>query len=74
MTTATVAQGMRLELDDVRLKLDSVRDLPEGAGPIEFVKDFGDTSALMLTVASPKTPEVAIQSQAHELELAIRLA
>src|SRR5262245_64264033 len=59
------------ELDDVRLKLDSVRDLPEGAGPIEFVKDFGDTAALMLTVASPKTPEVAIRSQAHALEQAI---
>jgi multidrug efflux pump subunit AcrB len=62
------------ELDDVRLKLDSIRDLPEGAGPIEFVKDFGDTSALMLTVASPKTPEVAIQSQAQALERAIAQA
>ncbi len=62
------------ELDDVRLKLDSIRDLPEGAGPIEFVKDFGDTAALMLTVASPKTPEVAIQSQAQALERAIAQA
>jgi multidrug efflux pump subunit AcrB len=62
------------ELDDVRLKLDSIRDLPTGAGPIEFVKDFGDTAALMLTIASPKTPEVAIQSQAHELERAISQA
>ncbi|HEY8461116.1 MAG TPA: efflux RND transporter permease subunit, partial [Blastocatellia bacterium] len=62
------------ELDDVRLKLDGIRDLPEGAGPIEFVKDFGDTAALMLTVASPKTPEVAIQSQAQELERAIAQA
>ena len=42
------------EFDDIKLKLDSVRDLPEGAGPISFVKDFGDTAALMLTVASPK--------------------
>ena len=32
----------------------SIRDLPPGAGPIEFIKDFGDTAALMLTVASPK--------------------
>jgi multidrug efflux pump subunit AcrB len=59
------------ELDDVRLKLDSIRDLPEGAGPIEFVKDFGDTAALMLTVASPKAPDVAIQSQAQAVERAI---
>jgi multidrug efflux pump subunit AcrB len=52
------------ELDDVRLRLDTIRDLPEGAGPIEFVKDFGDTAALMLTVASPKVSEVALQSEA----------
>ena len=37
-----------------RLRLDAIRDLPEGAGPIQFIKDFGDTAALMLTVASPK--------------------
>jgi multidrug efflux pump subunit AcrB len=56
------------ELDDVRLKLDSIRDLPEGAGPIEFVKDFGDTAALMLTVASPKVNEIAIQSQTQAVQ------
>ena len=33
------------EFDDIKLKLDSVRDLPDGAGPIFFVKDFGDTTA-----------------------------
>ncbi|MGA9996352.1 MAG: efflux RND transporter permease subunit, partial [Pyrinomonadaceae bacterium] len=42
------------EFDDIRLKLDSIRDLPNGAGPVNFIKDFGDTAALMLTVASPK--------------------
>src|SRR5713226_5730637 len=36
------------------LKLNQIRDLPEGAGPIQFDKDFGDTATLMLTVASPK--------------------
>ncbi|MCI0388628.1 MAG: efflux RND transporter permease subunit [Acidobacteria bacterium] len=62
------------ELDDVRLKLDSIRDLPEGAGPIEFVKDFGDTSALMLTIASPKVNDVAIQAQAQAVGQAIARA
>ncbi len=62
------------ELDDIRLKVDSIRDLPEGAGPIEFVKDFGDTAALMLTVASPKVNEVAIQSQTQAVERAIAQA
>ena len=35
-------------------KLDSIHDLPSGARPINFIKDFGDTAALMLTVASPQ--------------------
>src|SRR5262245_42180154 len=34
------------ELDDIKLKLDGIHDLPEGAGPIDFIKDFGDTAAL----------------------------
>ncbi|MFZ0594479.1 MAG: efflux RND transporter permease subunit [Bryobacteraceae bacterium] len=41
------------EMDDVKLKLDSILSLPQGAGPILYVKDFGDTAGLMLTVASP---------------------
>lgn len=59
------------ELDDVRLKLDNIRDLPEGAGPIQFIKDFGDTAALMLTVASPKVNDVVIQAKALEIRRAI---
>src|SRR5258708_32947127 len=41
------------ELDDIALKLGTVTGLPEGTGPVNFIKDFGDTAALMLTVASP---------------------
>lgn len=33
------------EFDDIKLKLDSIHDLPDGAGPIVFVKDFGDTAS-----------------------------
>lgn len=39
---------------DVKIKLDKITDLPEGAGPINFNTDFGDTLAMMLTVASPR--------------------
>jgi multidrug efflux pump subunit AcrB len=53
------------EFDDIKLKLDSITDLPDGAGPIDFVKDFGDTSALMLTVASPKVSEDEIAARAQ---------
>ena len=54
------------EFDDIKGKLDSITDLPQGAGPIQFFKDYGDTAALMLTVASPKVDEVeiAVRSQA----------
>jgi multidrug efflux pump subunit AcrB len=62
------------ELDDVKLKLDSIRDLPDGAGPINFVKDFGDTAALMLTVASPKVSEVEIELRAKAIQPAIEQA
>jgi multidrug efflux pump len=41
------------EFDDIKVKLDALTDLPEGAGPIRYIKEFGETSALMLTVASP---------------------
>ncbi|HSE65479.1 MAG TPA: efflux RND transporter permease subunit, partial [Gemmatimonadales bacterium] len=50
--------------DDIALKLAAIRDLPEGAGPIQFIKDFGSTSALMLTVASPRVDEVQVALRA----------
>lgn len=59
------------EFDDIALKLDSITDLPEGAGPVKFIKDFGDTSALMLTVASPKVSEAEIDLRAKDMSEAI---
>src|SRR5580765_5398285 len=59
------------EFDDIALKLDSIKDLPDGAGPIQFIKDFGDTSALMLTVASPKVSDAEIDLRAKEVSEAI---
>src|SRR5262245_47813962 len=58
------------EFDDIRLKLDSIHDLPQGAGPVEFIKDFGDTAALMLTVASPRADEVLIAQRARAVRQA----
>lgn len=55
------------EFDDIALKLNSV-SLPGGAGPISFIKDFGDTSALMLTVASPLVDEKEIAVRARFLQ------
>ncbi|MBV9929199.1 MAG: efflux RND transporter permease subunit [Acidobacteria bacterium] len=59
------------EFDDIALKLDSIKDLPDGAGPIQFIKDFGDTSALMLTVASPKVSDAEIDLRAKDVGEAI---
>jgi hypothetical protein len=59
------------EFDDIALKLDSIKDLPDGAGPVQFIKDFGDTSALMLTVASPKVSEAEIDLRAKSVSEAI---
>src|SRR5215468_6165016 len=55
------------EFDDFKVKLDSITDLPEGAGPIQYIKEFGETSALMLTVASPPASEAQIQLLSDEI-------
>jgi multidrug efflux pump subunit AcrB len=58
------------ELDDIRQKMGEVQ-LPEGAGPVQFLKDFGDTEALMLTVASPKANDIEIDLRARQIRAAI---
>jgi multidrug efflux pump subunit AcrB len=59
------------EFDDIKLKLDAITDLPKGAGPINFVKDFGDTAALMLTVGSPLVSETELELRGRSLQRAI---
>ena len=60
--------------NEMDLKLRSITDLPKGAGPIQFFSGFGDTAALMLTVASPRESEVAISLRAREIAAAIKAA
>jgi multidrug efflux pump subunit AcrB len=59
------------EFDDIKLKLDAIDDLPKGAGPINFVKDFGDTAALMLTVASPRVSDAEVALRADTMRRSI---
>lgn len=59
------------EFDDIWLKLSGLANLPEGAS-VEFLKDFGDTAALMLTVASPRASEVEVELRAQQIDDAIR--
>jgi multidrug efflux pump subunit AcrB len=61
------------QFSDINLKLDALNSqLPQGAGPISFQSDFGDTAALMLTVASPKADDIEIAARANSVESAIR--
>lgn len=60
------------EFDDIKGKLDGITDLPQGAGPIQFLKDYGDTAALMLTVASPKVDSTEISLRAQSVARTIR--
>jgi len=62
------------DLDDIKLKLDGIHDLPQGAGPINFIKDFGDTAALMLTVASPRASDLDIELRAKAIRPVIEQA
>ena len=39
---------------------------------MQFMKDFGDTSALMMTVASPRASDVDVQLRAEKVAAAIR--
>ena len=59
------------EFDDIQGRLATIRDLPSGAGPINFLKDFGDTATLMLTVASPKANDVELELRARAVAHAI---
>src|SRR5947208_351710 len=56
------------EFDDIKIKLDSLTDLPQGAGPVQYIKEFGETSALMLTVASPQADGAQLELLAKAVE------
>ena len=63
------------EFNDINLKLAAVNgSLPQGAGPIQFNSGFGETSALLLTVASPKEGGVELSLRARDLSAAIAKA
>jgi len=74
VTVRADAKNLGRALDDIDSRIKNIRDLPEGAQPIDFKKDFGDTAALMLTVASPRISgsEIAIRAQA--IEVSVRAA
>jgi multidrug efflux pump subunit AcrB len=67
-------QNTQQEFQDIGHRLSQVNDLPDGAGPITWISDFGDTAALMLTVASPAVPDLEIELRARGVRDAIEKA
>src|SRR5438477_36421 len=66
---------VKRQFSDINLKLDALNSqLPSGAGPISFQSDFGDTAALMLTIASPKADSVETDIRARGIRSAIQAA
>lgn len=60
------------EFNDINLRLGYLNNrLPEGAGPIQFNSGFGNTAAMMLTVASPRESETEISIRARSIRNAI---
>src|SRR5215472_8000008 len=60
------------QFSDINLKLNALNSqLPQGAGPIQFQSDFGDTAALMLTIASPRLSDVEIAIRARSIQKAV---
>src|ERR1700675_294869 len=63
---------VKRQFSDINLKLNALNSkLPQGAGPISFQSDFGDTAALMLTIASPKADQVEINIRAQAIQSAV---
>src|SRR6266851_2715368 len=64
---------VKRQFSDINLKLNALASqLPQGAGPISFQSDFGDTAAVMLTIASPKADQVEISIRAQAIQSAIQ--
>ena len=70
---AETISDVKRQFSDINLKLNALNNqLPQGAGPISFQSDFGDTAALMLTLASPKADQVEINIRAQAIQSAIQ--
>src|SRR5258706_5147666 len=68
-------KNSREQFSDINLKLQGLGpQLPSGATGVQFLSDFGDTAALMMTVASPPVDDLEIEMRARSVEAAIRAA
>src|SRR5260370_8738562 len=64
---------VKKQFSDINLKLNALNSqLPQGAGPIFFQSDFGDTPAVTLTIASPNADPLQINIRAQAIESAVQ--
>src|SRR5947209_18556802 len=64
---------VKRQFSDINLKLNALNSqLPRGAGPISLQSDFGDTAALMLTIASPRADPIEINIRAQAIQSAVQ--
>ena len=59
------------EFQDIGQRLNQITDLPDGAGPVTWISDFGDTAALMLT--SPVRQSQTLKSRCVPAVCGMRL-
>ncbi|HEY3637771.1 MAG TPA: efflux RND transporter permease subunit, partial [Rhizomicrobium sp.] len=72
---AETIKNTREQFSDINLRLQALGPkLPNGATGVEFQSDFGDTAAVMMTVASPPIDALEIQMRSRSVEDAIRAA
>jgi multidrug efflux pump subunit AcrB len=65
----------RTQFSDINLKLQALNGhLPSGASPVQFQSDFGDTAAMMMTIASPPIDDLEIEMRARSAEELIKSA
>src|SRR5260370_21923869 len=65
----------RTQFSDINLKLQALTGrLPSEASPVQFQSDFGDTAAMMMTVASPPIDDLEIEMRARSVEDLIETA
>ena len=58
-------------LDDIGGRLAAIHGLPDGAGPVNYLRDFGVTATLLLTIASPRVDASEIDLRTQAIQAAI---
>ncbi len=75
MVQVQLAAGTNRDVafNEISVKLAEINDsLPSGAGPIHLNSKFGDTAAVMLSVASPRASDVEIHLRAVDIVAALK--